>query len=156
MLRWRLGPSCERCNRLLLREVLGLLLNTSRNPRGERYLVFDMLARRRVLFSKLGDLAGSEVARGTNQVWPQSSMNQRHFAADEPADQYLPGVSNGIQESEYSMTLRMSPPATLDHLPNDCFGQARGISFGRDEDDAMLLNEGQCILDVHKRGVHDA
>jgi hypothetical protein len=83
-------------------------------------------------------------------------MNHRYLPADKPADQDLPGVGDGIQDGEYAVTLRMCPPATLDHFADDRFGQAGGVCLGRDKDNAMPLNERECILSADKGGVHDA
>src|SRR5205809_6027773 len=73
-------------------------------------------------------------------------MNQGDFAADEPAHENVLGVGDRAKDRVDVPALWMCPPAALDGLADDGFGEARDRSLRGSEDDAVYPDERQRLL----------
>jgi len=107
----------------------------------KRHGATDVTARRRVLLHNLCELLGREVLRKPDKRRPQSPMNQRDLAVDEPAHENLVGVDDSPKDRVYMVALWVRPPTPFDVLADDSLRKSRHSPFGRNEDDAMLSDE---------------
>jgi hypothetical protein len=76
-----------------------------------------------VLFANLRKVFGSEAFGETDQRRPKAPMNEGELSLDEPADQNFVRFTDGSDDPEDVMALRMRPPAPFDGLADDRLGE---------------------------------
>ena len=108
-----------------------------------------MGARWCVHFLNTLESAGTEAPFKARECWPQSTVDERHLAQDEPTDEDVSRATDLPSEREELMTSRLTPPASSRLPPEGGAHQARNGSATGLEHDAMVSDEAKRLCRSH-------
>jgi len=120
-----------------------------RDPLRKGYVLTLMTTRGQVYVTNLIQGMGWKLLSHAYEGWPQATMNVRHSAIRQRANQYCFGIADLSGELEYFVTPGMAPPATLNGAPCDAFGERWLKSLGSFQNNAMITNEVQGLSRCH-------
>ena len=129
----------------LFAEAIGLNNHFRRHPIWKVYRLQDMLSRWRMLFNKLRYLIRAEAPGATHQSGPETLMHKRDFPIDEPTHQDLVRFPHGQSRTENLFAKRVRPPTAHDLAAHNGLRKRRHRPLRRLQDDAMLLDERDCL-----------
>ena len=147
---WRQGGSWARASSS--RQLGGGTGLAVGKPVREWLLGDTMRSRRRVLLVQSGQLLGREAIREPRQCGPQTAMHECDLAVDQPQANDIGRIVECPQDVEDRVPLRMPPPASLDRLTGDQFGNIGDRSPRRLQQHAVLDQRGHDIC----CGIHGA
>jgi hypothetical protein len=108
-----------------------------------------MRSRGRVLLPNFCQALRGETRRKLHERRPQSAMHERHLTLDEPADQHLVALRNGVRYPIDLFSFGMSPPTAANRLTCDGRREARYRSSRCLQYDAVSLDECEALLRSH-------
>ena len=76
-------------------------------------------------------------------------MDESDLSIHQTANEHIFGIGYCLKDSENLVALRMGPPTPLNRLVDDRLSQTRNGSFGRRENYAMFMDEGNCFRGSH-------
>jgi len=101
---------------------------------------------RGVLFMNGSESRSVEVRRHPHQRRPHSAMYQSDLAVHQAAGKNVGRIANVVEQLVHQMTLRMAPPAAVNLLARDSFGQIRKRATRGFHHSAMTLDELHRLL----------
>jgi hypothetical protein len=126
------------------------------NPIGKWGFSGNVLARGSVYLMNLCKIGDWESIRDSHQSRPQSPMHVSYLSADEPAHEDIRTIPDRAGHRKDLSTLRVCPPATVNRLAGDSFGERRNRACAGFQHDSLCLHEGQGFGGCHESAISQA